>query len=93
MRKKLIAAIIVVLLLIAAAVGVIVYMESGPGDATEPEVTEETVGISLPTEDPDEVTPEDSFGENDVVPPATDGIEYTGETENPDSNETPEDIF
>ena len=96
MRKKLIAAIIAVLFMIAAAVGVIVYMERDPGktgDAGSSESTEETVGLSLPTEDPSEAAPEDSFGEDDIAPPATAGSENPGQTEDPDSNETPEDIF
>lgn len=62
-------------------------------EATDPvETTEETVGISLPTEDPDEVTPEVTFGEEDIVPPVT-GETAPAETEGPDANETPEDEF
>lgn len=66
---------------------------SEEAETEEPvETTEETVGISLPTENPDEVTPEVTFGEEDIVPPVTGDIP-TGETEDPDANETPEDIF
>ena len=56
------------------------------------ETTEETVGLSLPTEDPDDVTPEATFGEEDIMPsvPVETG---TGETEGPDANESPEDVF
>lgn len=64
-----------------------------PTEESEPvETTEETVGISLPTEDPDEVTPEVTFGEEDIVPPVT-GETTPMETEGPDANETPEDEF
>jgi hypothetical protein len=59
-------------------------------EATEP--TEETVGLTFPTENPDDVTPEDTFGEDDVVPPVT-GDYTSGETEDPDANEGPEDEF
>lgn len=106
MRKKLIAAIIVLLCLVAAAVGVIIFMESKPGESSgsenavtdfetqDPvETTEETVGLSLPTEDPGEVAPEDSFDEDAFLPPATGSSGNSGETESPDANETPEDIF
>ena len=78
--------------LLAVAVGVIVYLECDPGKTTT-EPTEETVGLSLPTENPDEVTPEDSFDADDLVPPATVGSENSGETESPDDNETPHDYF
>lgn len=67
----------------------------GVAETTQPvETTEETVGISLPAENPDEVTPEDTFGEEALVPPVTSGGENVPETtEDPDANETPEDIF
>ncbi len=93
MRKKLIAAIIAALLLLAVAVGVIVYMERDSGVPNGSEPTEETVGLSLPTENPDEVAPEDSFDQEDLVPPVTAGSENSGETESPDDNETPHDYF
>lgn len=59
----------------------------------EIETTEETVGISLPTEDPDDVTPEETFGEEDEVPPVTVDPDVPATTEDPDANETPEDTF
>jgi hypothetical protein len=66
---------------------------AGTEATTEPtEPTEETVGLTFPTEDPSDVAPEDTFGEDDVVPPVT-GDSTTGETEDPDANETPEDEF
>lgn len=99
MRKKLITAIIVVLFLIATAVGTIVYLENKPGESTIPEstgnpveTTEETVGLSLPTENPNDVPPEDSFGDDDAAPAAT-GSAIPSETEDPDANESPEDEF
>lgn len=107
MRKKLIAAIVAALILLAAAVGVVIYMETKgaaePGftvpsgttaDVTEavPETTEETVGMTFPTENPDDVTPDDAFTDEDIVPPVT-GDAGTGETEDRESNETPEDVF
>ena len=70
-----------------------------PATVTEPaetepavETTEETVGLTFPTENPDDVTPEDTFAEEDVVPPVT-GDPTIGETEGPDANEGPEDEF
>ncbi len=102
LKKKLIAVIIALLLLIAAAVGVIVYMESNGGETTgsesgvtdskDNEATEETVGLSLPTENSDEVAPDVTFGGENIVPPVTSNTD-TGETEDPDANETPEDEF
>lgn len=119
MKKTLIAVLIVLSLLLAAAVGVVVYLESKPGEApegstpgtsestpadtqqtpasegsdsqeTEPqETTEETVGISLPTEDPNEVGPEYTWPEEE------DGTQETSATADPDAtwdsdeNETP----
>ncbi len=56
------------------------------------EPTEETVGMTFPTENPDDVTPEDTFTDENIVPPVTD-YSGTGETEDPDANETPEDEF
>ena len=67
---------------------------SDPVETTEViETTEETVGISLPTEDPDTAAPEETFGEEDVLPPATVDPEIPATTEDPDANETPEDVF
>ena len=121
MRKKLITALVVAAILLAAAVGVIMFLESNPGEtptpgvettapagdntkpsdaATEPsepaettEPVEETVGISLPTEDPDDVFPEETFGEEDEVPPITVDPSAPPATEDRDSNELPEDEF
>lgn len=68
---------------------------TAPEDPTDEviETTEETVGISLPTEDPNEVSPEETFGEEDEVPPVTVDPDVPATTEDPDANETPEDIF
>ena len=109
MKKKLIIALCVVALLLAAAVGAVIYLEnrgseeepSAVGepqvttDATDetPEATEETIIISLPTENTEDVLPEETFGEEDLIPPVTGAPQEPGATEDPDSNETPEDIF
>ena len=103
MKKKLITALIAVLILLAAAVSVLVYMnnrdlESKPVQSvtdgiqeTTEEPTEETVGISLPTENPDEVSPEITFP--DVEMEATEAPTSTQDpdaTEDSDENATPE---
>lgn len=65
---------------------------TAPEDPTEEivETTEETVGISLPTEDPDEVSPEATFGADNEVPAVTVDPDVPATTEDPDANETPE---
>lgn len=54
-------------------------------ETTEPE--EETVAFSLPTEDPNEVLPQETFGEEDEVPPVTVDPDATQGTENREDNE------
>lgn len=61
--------------------------------AENTEVTEAPIEISLPTEDPSDVMPEETFGEEDEVPPVTVDPEATEGTEDRESNETPEDVF
>ena len=57
-------------------------------------VTEEIVPDSMPTEDSADIIPEDTFGQENVAVPGESGNEeIPATTENPDSNETPEDIF
>lgn len=115
MKKALIAVLIVLSLLLAAAVGVVVYLETRPGEApdestpgtsestpadtqsaptgetTEPEeTTRETVNISLPTENPDEVGPEFTWPENETGPQETAAPGDPDATWDPDENETPE---
>ena len=64
--------------------------EGSGDDQQEPQqTTEETVGISLPTEDPDEVGPaytwpEDEEGTGETAAPADPDATY-----DPDENETP----
>ena len=62
-----------------------------PVETTEP--TEETVIISLPTEDPSDTMPEETFGEENEVPDYTMDPDATEGTEDRESNETPEDVF
>lgn len=57
---------------------------------TAVETTEETVGISLPTEDPNEVGPEYTWPENDTEPDETAAPGDPDATWDPDENETPE---
>lgn len=60
------------------------------------EPTEETVGISLPTENSDEVTPELTIAPEDFVPAETSDSDETQDpnaTEDPDENATPEIDF
>lgn len=57
---------------------------------TEKEAEEVTVGISLPTENPDEVGPDYTWSENDTTPPETAAPAEPGATQDPDENETPE---
>lgn len=52
---------------------------------------EETVGITLETEDPSDVYPEETFTDEDVVPPVTVDPDVPATTEDPDSNELPPD--
>lgn len=107
MKKKLIIALIAALIVLAAAIGVVVYLENdrdvNPGETTAatadteaPETTEpaqETVGISLPTEDPADAMPEETFGQENEVPDYTMDPDATAGTEDRESNETPEDVF
>lgn len=112
MKKALIAVLIVLSLLLAAAVGVVVYMETRPGDTPDgstsestpadtqsapagettgpEETTRETVNISLPTENPDEVGPEFTWPENETGPQETAAPGDPDATWDPDENETPE---
>ena len=60
-------------------------------EASEP--TEETIVVSLPTEDPSESMPEETFGEENEVPDYTMDPDATAGTEDRESNETPEDVF
>lgn len=60
-------------------------------EATDP--TEETIVISLPTEDPSESMPEETFGEENEIPDYTMDPDATAGTEDRESNETPEDVF
>lgn len=60
-------------------------------ETTEP--TQETVGISLPTEDPADAMPEETFGQENEVPDYTMDPDATAGTEDRESNETPEDVF
>lgn len=60
-------------------------------EATDP--TEETIVVSLPTEDPSESMPEETFGEENEVPDYTMDPDATAGTEDRESNETPEDVF
>lgn len=53
------------------------------------ETTEETVGISLPTEDPDEVGPEYTWPENETGTQETAAPGDPDATWDPDENETP----
>ena len=65
-------------------------------DTEAPETTEpaqETVGISLPTEDPADAMPEETFGQENEVPDYTMDPDATAGTEDRESNETPEDVF
>lgn len=58
--------------------------------------TEPVVEISLPTEDPNDVTPEVTFDPNDTTPPETIDPEATQDpdaTEDPDENALPEMDF
>jgi cytoskeletal protein RodZ len=74
--------------------------ESAPGTEAPVETTEapqetveETVGISLPTENPDEVTPEVTFDPEDTTPAQTvspDAGQDEDATVDPDENETPQ---
>lgn len=60
-------------------------------EATEP--TEETIIVSLPTEDPSESMPEETFTEENEIPDYTMDPDATAGTEDRESNETPEDVF
>lgn len=75
--------------------------QTDPVETDPVETTEETLGFSLPTEDPDEVLPEQTFPEQDQ-PDATEPTEGNAPAEgtepsvdpdatfDPDENETPE---
>ena len=66
----------------------------GSGDAEETtEPTEETIIVSLPTEDPSESMPEETFTEENDIPDYTMDPDATAGTEDRESNETPEDVF
>lgn len=69
----------------------------GSGDAEETteatEPTEETIIVSLPTEDPSESMPEETFTEENEIPDYTMDPDATAGTEDRESNETPEDVF
>lgn len=69
---------------------------NAPEDTTaaseaEVETTEETVGITFATEDPADVYPEETFSDEDVVPPVTVDPDVPATTEDPDANELPGD--
>ena len=66
---------------------------AGAAEETTEEPTEETVGISLPAEDPDDVSPEETFTQEDEVTSETEAPQDPQETEDRESNETPEDEF
>ena len=82
-------AILSVLLCLLVAVG----CTADPTPAETTEATEEPIEISLPTEDPNDVMPEETFSEEDEVPPVTVDPDATEGTEDRESNETPEDVF
>ena len=63
--------------------------ETDPEETTE-EPTEETVGISLPTEDPDQVAPEYTWPEDETGSQETAAPVDPDATFDPDENETPE---
>lgn len=62
-----------------------------PAETTE--ATEEPIEISLPTEDPNDVMPEETFTDEDRVPAVTVDPDATEGTEDRESNETPPDVF
>lgn len=105
MRNKLIAALIVVCILLAAAVGVLLFLEQGGNlpDASNGESTagqdhtdapaddtEETVGISLPTEGEEERAPEVTWDEEEQVQVETAPSVDSEATYDPDENALPE---
>ena len=59
-------------------------------EETTEEPTEDTVGISLPTENPDEVAPEYTWPEDDTGSQETAAPVDPTATVDPDENETPE---
>lgn len=65
-------------------------VQSTHEDSQAPTETEETVGISLPTEGTENLAPEFTWSEDNSIPPETAAPVDPDATFDPDENETPE---